>query len=74
MKLFNFVLEYLKKRILNAELPGRRSRGRPDRRYLNSLMDGILSRGFNWEKGTIGLVWFKIRRSGLSTATELNVS
>ena len=45
----------LPKRILNAELPGRRGRGRPRRRYIDSVRDDVIARGLNWDEGTIGL-------------------
>jgi len=45
----------LPKKILNSELPGRRRRGRPRRRFIDSVKEDVLARGLNWDEDTIGL-------------------
>lgn len=45
----------LSKRILSAELLGKKYRGRPRRRYIDSVRDDVIVRGLRWNDGTIGL-------------------
>lgn len=39
----------------NLKLPTRRGRGRPRRRFIDSVNYDVLARGLNWDEGTICL-------------------